>query len=79
MSGPTQALHPGIIGTAMRGPSPLRLGARAAAVGRRLAAAWHAWRSQSRGRVALNDYELRDIGLTRADVRAQTETTFWRV
>ncbi len=81
MSGPTQALYPDAIGTAARMLAPARFGALAAVVFRRAFAAVATWRARAGERRALatmNDHELRDIGITRADVWAETDKPFWR-
>ncbi len=81
MSGPSQALHPGVIGTAARTTAPAHLGAVAAAVGGRIlaiVATWHARAKERRALATMNDNELRDIGITRADVWAEMDKPFWR-
>lgn len=81
MSGPTQALYPDAIGNAARMFAPAQLGALAAAACRRALAAIAMWRARAGERRALatmNDHELRDIGISRADVWAETEKPFWR-
>ncbi|MBL8834963.1 MAG: DUF1127 domain-containing protein [Alphaproteobacteria bacterium] len=81
MSGPSQALHPGLIGTAARASAPAHLGALVAAVGSRILAivtTWHARAKERRALAAMNDHELRDVGITRADVWAELDKPFWR-
>jgi uncharacterized protein YjiS (DUF1127 family) len=40
---------------------------------------WHERARQRRQLTSLNDRMLRDLGLTRADVMAETSKPFWRV
>jgi uncharacterized protein YjiS (DUF1127 family) len=40
---------------------------------------WHERARQRRHLRTLNDHMLRDIGLTRADVLAETSKPFWRL
>jgi uncharacterized protein YjiS (DUF1127 family) len=40
---------------------------------------WHERAHQRRHLQALNDHMLRDIGLTRADVMAESSKPFWRL
>lgn len=40
---------------------------------------WHARARQRRQLLALDDRMLRDIGLTRADVLAESSKPFWRL
>jgi uncharacterized protein YjiS (DUF1127 family) len=54
---------------------PLGQALRAAAA---LAATWAERRRQRRALLGLSDDMLRDIGLSRADVRVEGEKPFWR-
>lgn len=50
-------------------------------IGRWVATAFATWAERARSRrelAALSEYELRDIGLTRADVLCETSKPFWR-
>lgn len=40
---------------------------------------WWQWRIERWELLAMNDRELRDIGLTRLDAKAQADKPFWRV
>jgi uncharacterized protein YjiS (DUF1127 family) len=40
---------------------------------------WHERARQRRQLSSLNDHMLRDLGLTRADVMAETSKPFWRL
>jgi uncharacterized protein YjiS (DUF1127 family) len=40
---------------------------------------WHERARQRRQLLTLNDHMLRDIGLTRADVLAESSKPFWRL
>jgi uncharacterized protein YjiS (DUF1127 family) len=40
---------------------------------------WHERARQRRQLLSLNDHMLRDLGLTRADVMAESSKPFWRL
>ena len=74
---PARSRPPGIGAAALARSSLRRLGQ---GVGRGLARAllWAERSTQRRRLAALNDHMLRDLGLSRADVMAETTKPFWR-
>ncbi len=81
MSSSSQILQSATFAAAAPAFGPARAGAAlrdAALRALKLAAQWRARARERRALAAMVDRELRDIGVTRAEIWAETEKPFWR-